>query len=144
MLYRKLGSAKGLPVLENDRVLGAPRHGGIAMHRMAKILLINVGVAFTLVLVLSTATGRTAAQSSSCGSSSTPEVQCNNGPDGSQSGHHSGGGCSYNAACTCWCSNETCASKPCGNGSFQFCGVQEACESYANGTFSHCLNQSGC
>jgi hypothetical protein len=113
------------------------------MHRNTNMPLGNIGVAVMLLLLgLSAGIYRAAAQTS-C-ESCTPEVTCNNPPDGSVSGHHSGGGCSYNAACSCWCSIENCASKPCGNGTAQNCATEQACDAYANGTTSHCLNQSGC
>jgi hypothetical protein len=111
------------------------------MDRRKNTLLGYIGVAAIFLFALSTGTHRAAAQVS-CGSC-TPEVACSNN-DGSVSGHHSGGNCSYNAACSCWCSIENCTSSPCGNGTIQTCGVEEACEAYKNGTLSHCLSQSGC
>lgn len=115
------------------------------MEIRTDILLGYIGIAAMFIFGLFIGTYRAAAQEGSCQSNCTPEVMCNSS-DGSPDGHHSGGGCSYNNACTCWCSTETCATaKSCGgNGTFQYCGVQEACESYANGTLSHCLNISGC
>jgi hypothetical protein len=107
-----------------------------------RALLGYIGIAAMFIFALSTGTHRAAAQS--CTSGCTPEITCNNPPDGDVGGHHSGGTCAYNEPCTCWCSYEYCASKTCGNATIQYCGVQEACQAYANGTLSHCLNSSGC
>jgi hypothetical protein len=64
--------------------------------------------------------------------------------DGSNGGHHGSGTCNYNAACTCWCVTEKCASSKCGVGTIEQCQTQEACQMYASGQLSFCLNASGC